>query len=72
MPPGHGYTGGSMALDPLAGHSAPVSVLIDVPKLTGVLLCRRPDPAIPEQRVAFGTSGHRVHPSSDLFMKWRI
>ena len=28
MPPGHGYTGGSMALDPLAGHPAPVSVLV--------------------------------------------
>ena len=40
MPPGHGYTGGSMALDPLAGHHGPGSVLVDVRKLTGVLLCR--------------------------------
>lgn len=35
MPPGHGYTGGSMALDPLAGHPRPVSVLVDVPHAYG-------------------------------------
>ena len=59
MPPGHGYTGGSMALDPLAGHPGPGSVLVDVPKLTGVLLCRSSRSCRARQRVAFGTSGHR-------------
>jgi phosphoglucomutase len=33
--------------------------LIDVRRLTAAYYDQRPDPAVPEQRVAFGTSGHR-------------
>jgi phosphoglucomutase len=44
---------------PLAGQSAPRSLLVDVPELISAYYTRRPDPAVPEQRVAFGTSGHR-------------
>jgi phosphoglucomutase len=34
-------------------------MLVDVPKLITAYFALQPDPAIPSQRVAFGTSGHR-------------
>jgi phosphoglucomutase len=43
----------------LAGKPAPRSLLVDVPALISAYYTRRPDPAVPDQRVAFGTSGHR-------------
>jgi phosphoglucomutase len=48
-----------MALSPLAGKPAPAQVLVDVAKLERDYYERRPDPADPNQRVQFGTSGHR-------------
>src|SRR5467141_995337 len=44
---------------PLAGKPAPREVLIDVEKLRRLYFDERPDPSDPQQRVAFGTSGHR-------------
>jgi phosphoglucomutase len=44
---------------PLAGKPAPVSSLVDVPALLARYASERPDPNVAEQRVAFGTSGHR-------------
>jgi phosphoglucomutase len=44
---------------PLAGKPAPRSTLIDVQKLRAQYAEEAPDPSIAEQRVAFGTSGHR-------------
>src|SRR5207302_6271562 len=44
---------------PLAGKPAPKEVLVDVARLRKLYFDERPDPAVPEQRVAFGTSGHR-------------
>jgi phosphoglucomutase len=46
-------------LSPLAGKAPPASLLVDVPKLITAYYSERPDPGIPAQRVAFGTSGHR-------------
>ena len=46
-------------LDPLAGQPAPTSVLIDVEALQTAYGARRPDLSREDQRVAFGTSGHR-------------
>jgi phosphoglucomutase len=46
-------------LHPLAGKPAPRDVLVDVDRLRRLYFEERPDPAVPEQRVAFGTSGHR-------------
>jgi phosphoglucomutase len=43
----------------LAGTPAPPAMLIDVAKLVAAYYANVPDPAIFEQRVAFGTSGHR-------------
>jgi phosphoglucomutase len=50
---------GTPKIDPLAGKPAPTSILVDVAKLVTAYFTERPDPEIPEQRVAFGTSGHR-------------
>ncbi|MGH6877084.1 MAG: phosphoglucomutase, partial [Rhizomicrobium sp.] len=47
------------AISPLAGKPAPESMLVNVPKLVTAYFSESPDPAIPSQRVAFGTSGHR-------------
>ena len=44
---------------PLAGKPAPKELLVDVDKLRRLYAEERPDPSIPAQRVAFGTSGHR-------------
>jgi phosphoglucomutase len=49
----------SATISPLAGEPAPASLLVDVPKLLAAYADLRPDPKVPAQRVAFGTSGHR-------------
>ena len=49
----------STAISPLAGKPAPASILVDVPKLLAAYTGLKPDPGVPAQRVAFGTSGHR-------------
>ncbi len=46
-------------LSPLAGKPATPEMLVDVPRLVTAYYTHVPDPSVPEQRVAFGTSGHR-------------
>ena len=46
-------------ISPLAGKPVTSSMLANVPKLITAYFACQPDPAIPAQRVAFGTSGHR-------------
>jgi len=48
-----------MSLSPWAGKSAEPSMLVNVPRLLTAYYTYRPDPAVPAQGVAFGTSGHR-------------
>jgi phosphoglucomutase len=48
-----------MKISVLAGKPAEPSMLINIPKLVTAYYNEVPDPAVPEQRVAFGTSGHR-------------
>lgn len=48
-----------MTTHDLAGKPAPTDVLANIPRLVAAYYAYKPDPAIPEQRVAFGTSGHR-------------
>jgi phosphoglucomutase len=48
-----------MKVHPMAGQPAPPSLLVNVPRLVTAYYTERPDPSIPAQRVAFGTSGHR-------------
>jgi len=49
----------SQQISPLAGKPAPSSILVDIPQLLAAYADLKPDPAVPAQRVAFGTSGHR-------------
>ncbi|MGB9432922.1 MAG: phosphoglucomutase (alpha-D-glucose-1,6-bisphosphate-dependent) [Candidatus Acidiferrum sp.] len=48
-----------MKVSPSAGKPAEESILVNVPRLVTAYYAEIPDPAVPEQRVAFGTSGHR-------------
>ncbi|MEO5795253.1 MAG: phosphoglucomutase (alpha-D-glucose-1,6-bisphosphate-dependent) [Rhodoferax sp.] len=48
-----------MSHSPLAGHTAPLSMLVNLPRLVTAYYSLQPDPAQSTQRVAFGTSGHR-------------
>jgi phosphoglucomutase len=48
-----------MDIDPRAGKLPGEDMLIDVDRLLAAYYDERPDPAEPEQRVSFGTSGHR-------------
>jgi phosphoglucomutase len=49
----------SARISPLAGKPAQAAAHLDVAKLIDAYYSRRPDPSLPAQRVAFGTSGHR-------------
>jgi phosphoglucomutase len=59
-------------LSPLAGKPAPAAILIDVDRLVKQYEERKPDPANPLQRVAFGTSGHRGSPLNGSFNEVHI
>ena len=48
-----------MAIHPRAGQPAQANDLVDIPKLVSAYYVNLPDVEIAEQRVAFGTSGHR-------------
>ncbi|MBP8002100.1 MAG: phosphoglucomutase (alpha-D-glucose-1,6-bisphosphate-dependent) [Chloroflexi bacterium] len=48
-----------MSTHPLAGKPAPRELLVNIPRLVAAYYTTQPDPDNPEQRVAFGTSGHR-------------
>jgi phosphoglucomutase len=49
----------SPRISPLAGKPAPAASLVDIPRLITAYYSELPDPSVPAQRVAFGTSGHR-------------
>jgi phosphoglucomutase len=49
----------STNVSPLAGHPARSPDRVDIAKLVAAYYSLRPDPAVPAQRVSFGTSGHR-------------
>ena len=48
-----------MAIHPLAGKTASKEQLTNIPKLITDYFTQQPDLSRREQRVAFGTSGHR-------------
>ena len=56
-----------MKLSPLAGKPAQSTPLVDVSKLITAYFSQVPDVSQPEQRVAFGTSGHRGSAFSTTF-----
>ena len=48
-----------MSISAYAGKPAEAWMLTNIPRLVTAYYVNRPDPAVPAQRVAFGTSGHR-------------
>jgi phosphoglucomutase len=48
-----------MPVHPLAGQTAPLSLLADLPRLITAYYAEKPDPSVSTQKVSFGTSGHR-------------
>ena len=61
-----------MKISPLAGKPAPLAILVNVPLLITAYYTGVPDPAVPAQRVAFGTSGHRGSSFNLAFNEWHI
>src|SRR5512135_538765 len=62
----------AMKVSPLAGKPAELWMLVNVPKLITAYYTDVPDPSVPEQRVAFGTSGHRGSAFQKAFNEWHI
>jgi phosphoglucomutase len=61
-----------MKVSPLAGKLPEPEMLVDVPKLITAYYTDVPDPSVPAQRVAFGTSGHRGSALQKAFNEWHI
>jgi phosphoglucomutase len=61
-----------MEISPLAGKPANPEILVNVPKLITAYYTESPDPSISEERVAFGTSGHRGSAFDKAFNEWHI
>jgi len=47
-------------------------MLVNVPKLVTAYYSEVPDPAVPEERVVFGTSGHRGSAFDKTFNEWHV
>ncbi len=61
-----------MSISPLAGKHLPQEKLTDIPKLLEAYYKETPDPASPDQRISFGTSGHRGSAFSRSFNEAHI
>ena len=61
-----------MKISPLAGRPPPPEMLLDVSRLVTAYYTEIPDPSVPAQRVAFGTSGHRGSAFETAFNEWHV
>jgi len=61
-----------MKVSVFAGKSAEASMLVNVPRLVTAYYTEVPDPSTPEQRVSFGTSGHRGSAFEKSFNEWHV
>jgi phosphoglucomutase len=61
-----------VTISPVAGKPADPSILVNVPKLITAYYELRPDPSELQQRVVFGTSGHRGSATDVAFNEWHI
>src|SRR5437016_2240482 len=61
-----------MAISPLAGKPAPREMLVDLARLEAKYYEHKPDVGNPEERVSFGTSGHRGSPLRSSFTEAHI
>lgn len=64
--------GPAMVISPRAGKPATPSMLTDIPGLVTAYYTDVPDPSVPGQRVAFGTSGHRGSALVRSFNEWHV
>ncbi|KLD64633.1 phosphoglucomutase (alpha-D-glucose-1,6-bisphosphate-dependent) [Luteibacter rhizovicinus] len=62
----------SAKISPLAGKPATEIQPVDIAALLAAYRDLRPDPSIPEQRVVFGTSGHRGSSFDRSFNEWHV
>ena len=70
--PGTVETQPAERISPLAGRPAPKELLVDLARLERDYFERRPDVSDPNQRVSFGTSGHRGSPLGGTFTEAHI
>jgi phosphoglucomutase len=61
-----------MTISPLAGKPAEPSMLVNISKLEAAYFNEVPDPSLREQRVSFGTSGHRGTSFEKAFNEWHV
>lgn len=61
-----------MKVSKLAGKPVDPSMLVNVSRLITAYYSETPDPTVPGQRVAFGTSGHRGSAFERSFNEWHI
>ena len=61
-----------MNVSPYAGKTLPAAMLVNVPRLISAYYTDVPDPSVPGQRVAFGTSGHRGSSFAASFNEWHV
>jgi phosphoglucomutase len=61
-----------MLISPYAGKPAEPWMLANIPCLVSAYYTEVPDPTIDEQKVAFGTSGHRGSSLKKSFNEWHI
>jgi phosphoglucomutase len=59
-------------VSPLAGKTAHPLMLVNIPRLVTAYFAGKPDPSVPSQRVAFGTSGHRGSAFNNAFNEHHI
>ncbi len=59
-------------ISPLAGKPLPPAKLVDIQNLLAAYADLQPDPVVPAQRVAFGTSGHRGTSLDGSFNSWHV
>jgi len=55
-----------------AGQLADPLRLVNIPRLVSAYYSDRPDPSVREQRVSFGTSGHRGSSMACAFNEWHV
>jgi phosphoglucomutase len=61
-----------MKVSHFAGMPVEPSMLVNIPKLVTAYYTEVPDPSVPDQRVVFGTSGHRGSAFEKAFNEWHI
>lgn len=61
-----------MTVSFFAGKPTEAAMLVNVPRLVTAYYTRGPDPSVPEQRIAFGTSGHRGSAFENSFNEWHV